>query len=345
MAGTEEAAEAADSSAGSATARGAASGDTRAFHFSTDTYREHERIAAWRELVGRTLLHLDILPRSKENFRGRARIFRSPTLRVLQASGSVAGQGNSRDLINSDDVSFVWLLSSRSKASQLGRSEILASGDAVLLSHEDLGSLAFQGESRFMAAALPRAILAPLVPDMGTLFARAIDTSNPAQRLLRRHLEHADEDLVAGGEDVRTVFIDHACDLLALALGATRDVAELARGRGLPAARLRAIKDDIRKNCHRPELSLQALATRHGVSARYVQRIFEHSGSTFTQYVAEQRLARAHEALCRHAANDVPISTIALDCGFSDVSHFNRLFRQHYGCTPSDVRKAARSGS
>jgi AraC-like DNA-binding protein len=37
----------------------------------------------------------------------------------------------------------------------------------------------------------------------------------------------------------------------------------------------------------------------------------------------------------------VPISTIAFDCGFSDISHFNRVFRRQFGCTPSDVRRAA----
>jgi AraC-like DNA-binding protein len=74
-----------------------------------------------------------------------------------------------------------------------------------------------------------------------------------------------------------------------------------------------------------------------------VQRIFAESGSTFTQYVTEQRLAAAYKAL-RHISNDLPISTIAYDCGFANVSHFNRLFRQRFGCTPSDVRVAARSG-
>ena len=36
-------------------------------------------------------------------------------------------------------------------------------------------------------------------------------------------------------------------------------------------------------------------------------------------------------------------STIAYNLGFNDVSHFNRSFRQRFGCTPSDVRSAARS--
>lgn len=312
---------------------------TRAFEFSTDRYREHERIAAWREVFGRTLLHLDFTPRSLEPFRAKARIFRTPTLRVLRASSSVADQGMSKSLINSDDISFVWLLSLRSKAYQLGRDEAAAFGDGVLMSHDDVGSIAFQGESRYIALAMPRALLAPLVPDMGALFARPVPASHPAQRMLRRHLDLAQEDLIAGGPDLRAAFVEHTCDLLALALGATRDAAERARLRGVPAARLRAIKDDVRRGCDRAELSIHALAMRHGVTARYVQRLFEESGTTFTLYVAEQRLTLAYKALRRRASAHALISTIAYDCGFSDVSHFNRLFRQRFGCTPSDVRE------
>ncbi len=107
--------------------------------------------------------------------------------------------------------------------------------------------------------------------------------------------------------------------LLALALGATPDAAELARTRGVSAARLHVMKDDIRKSCHRPDLSVHTIAARHGVSVRYVQRTFEESGCTFTQYVTEQRLTAAYKGLRRRTPAHVPISAIAFDCGFADV--------------------------
>ena len=58
----------------------------------------------------------------------------------------------------------------------------------------------------------------------------------------------------------------------------------------------------------------------------------------------EQRLAAAYRGLRRLTPANVPISTIAFDCGFTDISHFNRMFRQRFGCTPSDVRNAALPG-
>jgi AraC-like DNA-binding protein len=99
------------------------------------------------------------------------------------------------------------------------------------------------------------------------------------------------------------------------------------------------MKEDIRQNLNRPDLSVHSIAARHRVSARYVQKLFEESGSTFTQFVMEERLTAAHKAL--GAQLDTPINTIAYDLGFNDISNFNRVFRRRFGCTPSDVRKAA----
>lgn len=315
--------------------------DAQAFQFSTDAFREHERVAAWREVFGRTILGIDVVPRSPDGFRANASIYCSPTLGVLRASTSPVGQSNSPGLITNDNVTFGWVVSSRWDASQLGRSADLGPGDGVLLSNGDVGGLTFPDACRYTAFSLPKSLVTPLVPDVGALFARRVPAANPALKLLLRYLDLAHEDHVAGDPGLQTAFANHVCDLLALALGATRDATEQARERGLPDARLRAMKDDIRKCWNRPDLSIHAVAARHGVSARHVQRAFEESGTTFTQYVTEQRLAAAYEALGRRTSIDVPISTIAYDCGFSDISHFNRAFRRQFGCTPTEARSVA----
>jgi len=135
----------------------------------------------------------------------------------------------------------------------------------------------------------------------------------------------------------------HLTDLVALALGATGDSAEVARGRGLRAARLSAIKADIVANLAGPDLAIAAVAARHGVTPRYVGMLFESEGSSFTDFVLEQRLYRAHRMIAdpRHA--DRMISAIAFASGFGDLSYFNRTFRRRFGMTPSEVRARARN--
>jgi AraC-like DNA-binding protein len=55
----------------------------------------------------------------------------------------------------------------------------------------------------------------------------------------------------------------------------------------------------------------------------------------------EQRLAAAYKALVGAARSNTSISTIAYESGFTDISNFNRAFRQRFGCTPTEVRNAA----
>jgi hypothetical protein len=75
----------------------------------------------------------------------------------------------------------------------------------------------------------------------------------------------------------------HFHDLITLTLGATRDAAELAKGRGVCAARLCAIKSDIAHDITRANPSVGEIAMRHRVTPRYVQMLFEAEGTTFTQ--------------------------------------------------------------
>ncbi|UFW91646.1 helix-turn-helix domain-containing protein (plasmid) [Bradyrhizobium barranii] len=59
----------------------------------------------------------------------------------------------------------------------------------------------------------------------------------------------------------------------------------------------------------------------------------------------ELRLQRALKLLTESSASARLISDIALEVGFSDVSHFNRLFRARFGDSPRGVRCARRDPS
>jgi AraC-like DNA-binding protein len=315
-----------------------------AFRFSTDDFPRHERIDAWSEALGRHCgVRIDVDPRSAGDFRATAKIVRLPTFALLEGSTSAMHQENSRGSVVSDDVTFCGVVTARWGMSQLGRKLDLHPGDCSLLSNSDVSEITLPKESRHLAFSVPRAGIKSLVPDIGASFARRIPASSPALQMLMRYLDIARHDNVVTTPALAAAFGDHVCDLLALALGPTRDAAEQARTRGLSAARLQAMKDDVASHLGQPGLSVNAVATRHKVSIRYVQRLFEKSGSTFTQFVTEQRLAAAYKALAERP--DVSIHTIAYDHGFNDVSYFNRAFRQRYGCTPSDIRNAPRGAA
>ncbi len=108
------------------------------------------------------------------------------------------------------------------------------------------------------------------------------------------------------------------------------------------AARLEAIKADAAENAGKSTFSIGEVAARHGISARHIRRLFEGSGMTFTAYMREQRLLAALRMLNDRCNGQRPIGAIAFDAGFGDLSYFNRVFRQRFGATPSEIRAAAR---
>ena len=189
---------------------------------------------------------------------------------------------------------------------------------------------------------LSRQRLAPLVPGLEDAFMRPVPRHTKALLLLTRYLCLFDDQQSLATPELRSLVVNHVYDLVALALGATRDAAEMANGRGMRAARLHAIKTEILNSPNSHELSLAGLAARHGVTPRHVQMLFESDGTTQTRFLLDQRLVRAHRMLSNPVLAERTISTIAYEAGFGDLSHFNRAFLLRYGATPSDVRARSR---
>jgi AraC-like DNA-binding protein len=107
-------------------------------------------------------------------------------------------------------------------------------------------------------------------------------------------------------------------------------------------ARLRAAKTFIAQNIKRQDLSARRVVAHFGITPRYLHMLFEKEGESFSELMLGQRLLQTHALLSDPSIADRPIGTVAPDAGFGDLSHFNRTFCRRFGCTPSDVREAAR---
>jgi AraC-like DNA-binding protein len=307
--------------------------------FTTEALPERDRLACWREFYGRKLFRLDWEPRSERPFHASMAICRMPGIRAYRTSFSPARARLTRALMNGDDEVTLFAPMRRYRIGHLGREIELEPGDAALLSNTDETAVTSLESGHHLGVVLSRKILRPVVRDVDNLLMHRIPRGTEGLGLLAGYLRSLhQEKLPLSKPELRFLVATHIRDLVTFALGATRDAGET--GSGLSAARLHAMQEDIRRNLSRPNLSVHSVAARHRVSVRYVQKLFEESGRTFTQFVMEERLMAAHKALI--ARVDAPVSTVAYDIGFSDISNFNRAFRQRFGCTPSDVRRAAR---
>lgn len=87
-------------------------------------------------------------------------------------------------------------------------------------------------------------------------------------------------------------------------------------------------------------LTLQHLARAAGLSPYHFLRTFKSlTGITPHQYVLRARL---RNAAWRLATETDKVLDVALDCGFNDVSNFNRAFRAEFGLSPRSFRRASR---
>jgi AraC-like DNA-binding protein len=90
------------------------------------------------------------------------------------------------------------------------------------------------------------------------------------------------------------------------------------------------------------DLSLQRIADTLHVSARYIQKLFQQTGQSFSLYVHRRRLANCRADLANPALRGLSISDICFRWGFNDAAHFSRSFRADFGVSPRSFRQGAR---
>jgi AraC-like DNA-binding protein len=133
----------------------------------------------------------------------------------------------------------------------------------------------------------------------------------------------------------------HMIELVALLLrDDANDMPPALRDR-LGGARVQLIKAEALKRLGDIDLTIRTFARQAGLTPKQMQRLFGTTGSTFSEFVREQRLLLAHRLLANTGGAE-KISTIAHNAGFGDLSYFNRSFRRRFDVTPSEWRDACR---
>ncbi|HET7716933.1 MAG TPA: helix-turn-helix domain-containing protein [Bauldia sp.] len=311
--------------------------------FSLDEVPARDRLAVYRDFFGRSVCRFEIDPLDGIRFDVDVMLHSLPGLQLFTGKVQGARCGRPPSLLGdgTDGLALVVNLAGPYLASQLGKEFVLDDGEATLVSEADPFFLTHHPPGGLLVLRVPRALLAPLVTRPEDRILNRIPSETSALRLLRSYVALAWSEPGIEDQAIRQSVATHLHELLALAVGAAPDSEAAAIGRGMRAARLHAIKKDIAENLNQASLSVAEIARRHACTPRFVQRLFEAEGTTLTEYVLDQRLARAHRLLTDPRRAGEKIGAIALDAGFSDLSYFNRAFRRRFGDTPSGVRAEA----
>ncbi|HOW24076.1 MAG TPA: AraC family transcriptional regulator [Bacteroidales bacterium] len=105
--------------------------------------------------------------------------------------------------------------------------------------------------------------------------------------------------------------------------------------------RIEKVMNYTHQNFHRP-VSLAEVARLTSMTETAFSRFFKlRTGMTFIDSLTEIRLGHASRLLIETTQT---ISEIAYDCGFNNISNFNRIFKKKKGCTPKELRESYDQG-
>jgi YesN/AraC family two-component response regulator len=91
---------------------------------------------------------------------------------------------------------------------------------------------------------------------------------------------------------------------------------------------------------YREYLTLEDVATFLGTSPSYLSRLIRRElDTTFGELLTSLRLAHARKLL---GESDVPIQSVAESVGYENGYYFSRVFKKHYGATPTEYRRVHR---
>jgi AraC-like DNA-binding protein len=316
----------------------------RRARISTEDLAENKRLALWREVYGRGIFNVDIDPIGDASFRADVTFNLLPNLGIAAGSRSPAHYRVTHELLgrSRDIVAISILRSGTASATQFGKELIDGVGSASVIASDAPSSSTLYSDGSFITLALQRSTIAAHVPNLSSAFGRPIPSHNAALHLLTRYLDAVQSGNETENLELAHIVSTHIFDLAALALGARGDSAEIAKQRGAKAARFEAIRSDILRGLGHGGLSADDIAARHGISSRYLRKLFEEKGLSFSTFVLAERLSRVRRMLVDRRYAHLNIAQIAHENGFGDVSNFNRAFRGHFGATPSDFREAAK---
>jgi AraC-like DNA-binding protein len=311
------------------------------FQFSTDDIRPEDRDAVVHEVLCRMYLRASFLSLNDESSgRVSVRKFNCGSVSLLYSESDAFGLARGREFLSDGDADFRLVLNHAApfeyeSGSHLARME---PGEAMVAFNGEVGTARHFGPTRCSTIRIGHQLLLDAAPGLELQPVWRIEPGSPRLRLLTSYLECLRRQWPSNDRPLDSSVERHLIQLVALALNPHRET-QLAGARSVRAARLATIRADVMTNLGQERLSARTIARRHGVTDRYVHRLFEETGETFGAFVERTRMERAFALLTNSANAGMRISEIALSVGYGEHSTFNRAFRRRFGDTPRAVRQ------
>lgn len=307
---------------------------------STDSVAPRDRAPAWREWIFQHFGGLESDLYGDTDFDGHMAASRAGDVILTKLEANRHRVLRSPHLARTSETGYLKIVApwqGLAAVEQSNRQACARNGGWVI--YDTTGSYAIENPERVehLIVMLPKDQMAERGVRLGELMARHVGGASGISRVALETMRSTYQELPHMSDDVARGAGELIMQLVRLSL------LELA-GQETAVSQRAALKDRIRDHVAvhlgDPRLSVDSMARALNCSKRHLYNAFAGDEDTLGGYIQRQRLAACVRDLREHTHSTRPITEIALSWGFSNLSHFSRVFREHTGMSPSAFRGA-----
>lgn len=315
--------------------------------FSTEIVHPAESQAYWCDVVGSNYFPLSLDFRRKDGFRGSLTVWDLGDLSLSRLeSEALCYRRQQQHLSGQDEESYLVTIPDLQRVSftQRGRSVNCPPGGFILERSDEPYEFSYASANALWVVKLPGQILRQRIGSPDRYCAQGLEAHSGGGALFAGFVKLLAQSLTQVSERERQILSRQFLELLALALETNNRALPLSNETAVQSAHLQRCQHYIRSHLKDSTLSPQTIAAACGISSRYLHALFKVTGLTVGQWIREQRLQACHDRLTS-GAPFTSIAQIAYEWGFSDQAHFCRIFKDYFGCSPSQLRSQSRLNS
>jgi AraC family transcriptional activator of tynA and feaB len=307
---------------------------------STADQPQHRRLEYWNDLTSIAFTPLVSDPVDRRGFVGCLTRTRLGDIRVSEVRSDPATVRHSRQHVARAREALLMLclqLDGVSFTRQQGRESVLHSGDFHLLDSGRPYEVCFQETNRMLVLSIPQHALARRMANPEGVIGMRVCGKSGVPGLLSSLLGRFWKERESSDERFLSPHFSEAIlDLIASAYGGNSPA---EAGTSIAVARREQVRGYIEAHLHEPTLTPAAVAQAVHLSARRLHQLFEPGGETVGSYILRRRLEECARAISDGSQRGRTVTEIAFLHGFNNASHFGRVFREHFGSTPTDYRR------
>ncbi|MBP1325825.1 AraC-like DNA-binding protein [Leucobacter exalbidus] len=292
----------------------------------------------WIRLVGNRFVPLSISAVSPKEFSGnfRTRNIGSTSITDIQASPhSVHRQMHAIRRDQNHHLKLSMQLEGSGLVLQDGRSARLEPGDVAIYDTSRPYTIEYDEPMRSLVMVFPHKMLGISAHLVQTMTASRLAGDTGIGRVICPFMQHMAENLDELDGVNGSRIMNSAFELITALISSELQTMAAASPSMLTIETVRLFIDSHLSDY---ELNTDSIAKAHFISARQLQYLFKEEDLTVSSYIRSRRLERCRLDLEDSALHRRSILQIAQAYGFNDLSHFSKLFKATYGCSPREHR-------